>query len=64
MHKLCRRMQFGTEAKKEIDDTSETEWDLNALCPVLPVVGRERVRTKEQSSGCLPGRELAGLPTA
>jgi len=40
------------------------EWDLNALCPVLPVVGRETVRTKEQSSGCLPGRELAGLPTA
>ena len=56
--------EFGTEAKKEIDDTSETGMGPECPCPVLPVVGRERVRTKEQSSGCLPGRELAGLPTA
>lgn len=47
--------------KKRLMILLRIEWDLNALCPVLPGVGRESTRTKEQSSDCLPERELPSL---
>ena len=59
MRKLCRRIQFGTEAKKETDDTSETGMGPECPLPSSPSC-RQRKGMNKRAEPWLSAREGAG----